>query len=106
MEGNLPSPVKERVTKASKRVTEYAHQLANEPSVGLFHVQTHLSKAVPKIVEAKGEIEKGQRAGQDLLAFIDDSRETVQTLDSLQTFNSIEEKVRSSIALLEELTAK
>ena len=94
---------KEKIHRSCKRVTEFSHLLANEPSVGLYHVQIHLGKAVPKIAEVQGHIERAQKTGQDLLSAVDDSRETAKTLDSLATFDSIERHVLQSITLLEDL---
>ena len=37
----------------NKNLSEYIHLNANEPSIGLFHVQEHVKKTVPKLVETK-----------------------------------------------------
>lgn len=34
-------------------MTQYVHTLANEPTLGLFHVQEHIRRAVPKCVDIK-----------------------------------------------------
>ena len=34
-------------------MTQYVHTLANEPTLGLYHVQEHIRRAVPKCVDIK-----------------------------------------------------
>ncbi len=37
----------------NKNLSEYVQLLANEPSIGLFHIQEHIRKSVPKMVDLK-----------------------------------------------------
>lgn len=46
---NTVRPVNDN-NSANKHLSEYLHLLTNEPSIGLFHIEEHIRKAVPKLV--------------------------------------------------------
>jgi hypothetical protein len=36
-----------------KKMSSYLHTVANEPTVGLYHIQEHIRRSVPKFVDMK-----------------------------------------------------
>jgi hypothetical protein len=49
----LDNETSKRASQLPLRFSKYVHQLANEPSLGLFHVQAHVKKSVPRCIEVK-----------------------------------------------------
>ena len=64
-------------------VSEYFHRLANEPSIGLHHVTTHMyNKGVPRIVQAKEDLQKSTAECDNAVAY--DVTESLRSVKAMQ----------------------
>ena len=57
MKGNSQLQRKEAVTAAN----DYLREIANEPSLGLYFVQEHVSGSVPALMEIKGKFKNATK---------------------------------------------
>jgi BLOC-1 related complex subunit 8 len=87
-------------TAVTKKFTEYLHVLSNEPSVGLFHIQEHIKKTIPRSVEIKREMKKKYQAVESTTYDVDFSIQTVKSLHDLVTFQSIKQLMDNCVEML------
>lgn len=50
---NLDVETSKKIDRLHINMSKYLHKMSNEPSIGLFHVQEHIRKTVPKYVATK-----------------------------------------------------
>ncbi|GAM23986.1 hypothetical protein SAMD00019534_071610, partial [Acytostelium subglobosum LB1] len=93
----LDTNTAELITKTNKKISDYVHQIANEPSVGLFHVQEHIRKAVPKNVTLKKDMKSLSTHIEEVSYEVNDSTSTVQIFAEINTFDHIHKMLLSSI---------
>jgi hypothetical protein len=93
----LDKSILESVTKANKKLGEFFYVLANEPSVGLYHVQEHIRKTIPKNTEIKREIRKKYQSIEAITYDINFSIQTVKSLHDLNTFIDIKSSMERCI---------
>ncbi|EFA83266.1 hypothetical protein PPL_04056 [Heterostelium album PN500] len=93
----LDANTADSIFKANKKISDYVHQIANEPSVGMYHVQEHIRKTIPKNVAIKKEIRELDTHIEELMYNVDDSSATIQSIAEIQTFNHIHDLLLSSI---------
>ncbi|EGG16011.1 hypothetical protein DFA_09683 [Cavenderia fasciculata] len=93
----LDANTAESILKSNKKISDYIHHLANEPSVGMYHVQEHIRKAVPKNVTLKKEVKNLTSHIEDISYNVDDSIKAIQSINEITTFNHIHELLVSSI---------
>jgi hypothetical protein len=101
----IDSDSKTRVQKISKSTEDYLYRLANEPSLGLYHVQEHVHKCVPRLVDLQKELRKTRQQIDEVTYDIDYTLTTVQDLEGLPTFQSINQLMHSSIAMLNDINS-
>eukprot|EP01126_Amoeba_proteus_P047701 TRINITY_DN5465_c0_g1_i12.p1 TRINITY_DN5465_c0_g1~~TRINITY_DN5465_c0_g1_i12.p1 ORF type:complete len:321 (-),score=61.35 TRINITY_DN5465_c0_g1_i12:142-1104(-) len=92
-----------KVTDASAKMSELLHIMANEPSVGLYHVSNHVIKSVPRCVETKNQLKESTKSIKELNYDMDSTLVTIQELKDLNTFNNIRELLSSSISIVEKI---
>lgn len=49
-----------KVKKACNGMNETIHMIANDPSLGLYRVQQHVKKSLPKVVDANNELKESK----------------------------------------------
>jgi hypothetical protein len=71
-------------------LSEYFHRLANEPSIGLHHVSTHMyAKGIPRIVTAKEELQKCTVECDNAVAYdVTESLRSVRAMHELVAFKN------------------
>lgn len=87
-----------RVSRASNKLSEFLHHLANEPSIGLFHVSEHITRSVPKNIEMKKQLKESNRAAEELSYGLDSTLITVKDFGDINTFTSIKSLLLQSMA--------
>mmetsp|Transcript_27924 Transcript_27924/g.64173 ORF Transcript_27924/g.64173 Transcript_27924/m.64173 type:complete len:96 (+) Transcript_27924:170-457(+) len=82
---------------AAQRVSEAAHALVNEPSLGAYYVMEHVERSVPAFVECKRRLAESRAAldGASLDATFD--RDAVQ-MSSASTVSISLSEIRREIA--------
>jgi len=103
---HLDEDTTNRVIRGSKKMSEYLHHLANEPSIGLYHVCDHVSRTVPKSVETKKSLKATNKTVEDLNYDMDYTIRTVRNLHDLDTFKNIRQLITDSIATIEMIKQK
>jgi len=103
---HLDEDTTNRVIRGSKKMSEYLHHLANEPSIGLYHVCDHVSRNVPKSVETKKSLKASNKTVEDLNYDMDYTIRTVRNLHDLDTFKNIRQLITDSIATIEMIKQK
>mmetsp|Transcript_28225 Transcript_28225/g.39867 ORF Transcript_28225/g.39867 Transcript_28225/m.39867 type:complete len:215 (-) Transcript_28225:2316-2960(-) len=96
----------EKLAKANKSSTEFLYLLANEPSIGLYHVQEHVRKSVNKFSETKAEMKKNSEAITEALVDVDYALLTVKSLVGLKTFSNIQTMLLKSHQIAEKLATQ
>eukprot|EP01125_Pyxidicula_operculata_P011369 TRINITY_DN3728_c0_g1_i1.p1 TRINITY_DN3728_c0_g1~~TRINITY_DN3728_c0_g1_i1.p1 ORF type:complete len:281 (+),score=62.78 TRINITY_DN3728_c0_g1_i1:838-1680(+) len=95
-----------RVIRANRKMSEYVHILANEPSIGLFHVCDHVSRNVPRSVETKKSLKATAKKLEDMNGDMDYTIRTVKSFHDLETFTSIMELLRHSMETVDLMRQK
>eukprot|EP01112_Ceratiomyxa_fruticulosa_P014146 TRINITY_DN4030_c0_g1_i1.p1 TRINITY_DN4030_c0_g1~~TRINITY_DN4030_c0_g1_i1.p1 ORF type:complete len:320 (+),score=95.47 TRINITY_DN4030_c0_g1_i1:748-1707(+) len=99
----LDTDTAERVVKTTKKTSSFFHLLANEPSLGLFHVQEHIRKNAPKLGEVKKEMRKKATNIEEITYDLNYSLQTIQSLHDLTTFDDIKVKLDTCIELIHKI---
>lgn len=58
MQHNSEKELEYKVRRTCIGVNETIHMIANEPSLGLFRVQEHVKKTMPKVINATHSMKK------------------------------------------------
>eukprot|EP01123_Difflugia_compressa_P006303 TRINITY_DN1848_c0_g1_i1.p1 TRINITY_DN1848_c0_g1~~TRINITY_DN1848_c0_g1_i1.p1 ORF type:complete len:236 (-),score=67.13 TRINITY_DN1848_c0_g1_i1:160-801(-) len=103
---HLDEDTTNRLLRGSRKMSEYLHTLANEPSIGLYHVCDHISRNVPKTVETKKSLKATNKKVEDLNYDMDHTIRTVRNLNELDTFKNIKQLLNDSITTLEQIKQK
>ena len=104
---NLPVSYRELEVK-SKRccdgVNKTLHIIANEPSLGLYRIQQHVRKTIPKVTNCSQSVDASQKELNGLVYDTEFSIQAVKDITkSSNTFETIEELLKrasSSAALI------
>jgi len=103
---HLDEDTMNRLKNGSKKMSEYLHHLANEPSIGLYHVCDHITRNVPKSVETKKSLKATNKTVEDLNYDMDFTIRTVRNLHDLDTFKNIRTLINDSITTIEMIKQK
>mmetsp|Transcript_36809 Transcript_36809/g.63265 ORF Transcript_36809/g.63265 Transcript_36809/m.63265 type:complete len:140 (-) Transcript_36809:13-432(-) len=101
---NLDVDSAKKIERAHLKMSKFQHQLANEPSLGLFHVQEHIKKSIPKIVVMQKELDTTTGKIKTVTCNVEDATKTITTLTGLQSFKNIKETSTKARQLLEQMT--
>jgi hypothetical protein len=88
-----------RLNKANQRMSQFLYNLANEPSVGLYHVNDHIRRTVPRLVTSRQEIHHHKVEMDKTSCDIEEILPTVRTIGSLTAFKSMQSLLQKSIQL-------
>ena len=81
----------------------YLHRLANEPSIGVYHVNTHIKKCVGRSVELWNRVEAINRKSESVLYDAGDASRAVVAMRELTSLQQIKSHLARSIQTLEAL---
>jgi uncharacterized protein YejL (UPF0352 family) len=95
--------VAERVARVTQRAGDYVQALANEPSVGLYHVQAHVLRTLPKWSELERELTDQVSVLERHRLDVDYSIGVVQQIVDLNSFASLLALSRRSVELVDQL---
>jgi len=94
----------QKISKVSKTLSEYLHYLANEPSIGLYQVQEHIRRTIPRNSELKSELKKRYQAVDAVTYDVNFSLQIVKGLHDLTTFVDIKHKLDHCIEIANQLS--
>eukprot|EP01124_Arcella_intermedia_P033282 TRINITY_DN7933_c0_g1_i1.p1 TRINITY_DN7933_c0_g1~~TRINITY_DN7933_c0_g1_i1.p1 ORF type:complete len:208 (-),score=59.09 TRINITY_DN7933_c0_g1_i1:77-664(-) len=103
---HLDEDTKTRALRGSRKMSEYLHHLANEPSIGLYHVCDHIIRNVPRSVETKKILKTSNKSVEDLNYDMDFTIRTVRNLHDLDTFTNLKQLITESTKTLENIRLK
>jgi len=104
MQGAERDPASDQIQKANRKFSEYFHYLANEPSIGLYHVQEHVRKTIPRNSELKKDLKKKSQLLEEVTYDVDYSLSAVRGLVDLTTFTNIKALIEQSVATLHQMS--
>lgn len=97
--------VSERVGRISQRSSEFVQVLANEPSVGLYHVHEHVLRCLPKWNELQSGLAEHTNTLDRHRLDVEFSVGVVNQIVGLQSFAGLAALSRRSLQLAEQLRA-
>lgn len=80
-------------------MSQFLYSLANEPSVGLFHVNDHVRRTVPRLVETRKQIDFQSVELDKSSCDVDEILPNVRTIGSLTSFKSMQSILLRSLQL-------
>ncbi|XP_015122605.1 BLOC-1-related complex subunit 8 homolog [Diachasma alloeum] len=93
-----------RVKKATERVSENMHIVANEPSLAFYRLQEHVRKALPPMVEKRVEVLALQRQLQGRCYDVEYAVSAVKTMqDAEKSFGNTIEFIKNAIHFKQQL---
>mmetsp|Transcript_9650 Transcript_9650/g.10686 ORF Transcript_9650/g.10686 Transcript_9650/m.10686 type:complete len:237 (+) Transcript_9650:24-734(+) len=99
----LDNDTTDRVMRANKKMCECLHNLANEPSIGLYHITDHIRRNVPKLVTMKQHMKKETTVVNDFNYDLEYTMASIKSLGQITTFDSIKNLVSSSIESVQKM---
>jgi hypothetical protein len=97
--------VAERVARITQRSGEFVQVLANEPSVGLYHVHEHVLRCLPKWTELHAQLVEHTATLERHRLDVEYSVGVVNQIVALQSFAGLAALSRRSLQLAEQLRA-
>lgn len=100
-------PFTEKMTRqACADLSDYIVRLANEPSLGLHHVTTHIHhKAVPRMAAARDSLQAATREAEAASYDVSDSTRSVRAMQELVALKNTKDAIARSIMLVEQMLA-
>uniref|UniRef100_A0A1B6FX19 BLOC-1-related complex subunit 8 homolog n=2 Tax=Proconiini TaxID=565685 RepID=A0A1B6FX19_9HEMI len=93
-----------KVKKATERISENMHIVANEPSLAFYRLQEHVRKALPPMVDKRVDVTK---VHQQLQGRCYDAEYAVSAIKSMEnadaTFLNIQELLKTAIFLKQQI---
>jgi hypothetical protein len=97
--GDIPT----RTERIAYQVSEVALQLVNEPSLGLYRINEHVSTAVPKIRDCDKKLGSALNKMNGCVFDIDYDSEAIKSLEKVTQFESISSEIQRAIVLQKKL---
>jgi hypothetical protein len=100
-------PFTEKMTReACAELSDYIVRLANEPSLGLHHVTTHIHhKAVPRMGAVRESLQAVTREAESASYDVSDSTRSVRAMHELVALKNTKDQIARSIMLVEQMLA-
>ncbi|XP_014282421.1 BLOC-1-related complex subunit 8 homolog isoform X2 [Halyomorpha halys] len=96
-----------RVKKATERISENIHIVANEPSLAFYRLQEHVRKALPPMVEKRVEVTKLHHELQGRCYDVEYAVSAVRSIHNADaSFLSIQELLRNALFFKQQLKTK
>jgi len=93
-----------RVTRATRRICENLHIIANEPSLALYRISEHVRKALPPTVESRCEVKRLHAQLQGAHADAEYGLDNIKAMEgSLPMFGNIEVLLQKSLTLQQQI---
>ncbi|XP_077288855.1 BLOC-1-related complex subunit 8 homolog [Arctopsyche grandis] len=93
-----------KVKKATERISENMHIVANEPSLAFYRLQEHVRKALPPMVERRVEVTKLHNELQGRCYDVEYAVSAVKGMDGAsKSLISIQEMLKNAIFLKQQL---
>lgn len=87
-----------KVKKASEKISENLHIVANEPSLACYRLQEHIQKSLPQLVLKKLEVNQIHRELQGKCYDLEYSIQAVKSIHrSKENFRNIQELIRNAV---------
>ncbi len=100
-------PFTEKMTRQScAELSEYIGRLANEPSVGLHHVTTHMhTKGMPRAATVRDSLQGVTREAEAAAYDAGDSTRSVRAMHELVALKNTKDAIARSVMLVEQMLA-
>lgn len=107
----LKSSARSSPTKASRKAcanrlakdsTNATHQLVANPALGMFFVQQHVRKNVPKYIERQGNMQQQQKEMDLAVVEVEECTEIVKDMTNIESFTNILQSLEKLNSGLEE----
>lgn len=93
-----------KVKKATERISENMHIVANEPSLAFYRLQEHIRKALNPIVDRRVEVDKLHTELQGRCYDLEYAVGTIKAMDKAVTsFENIESSLKNAIFFKQQL---
>uniref|UniRef100_A0A1Y1N888 BLOC-1-related complex subunit 8 homolog n=1 Tax=Photinus pyralis TaxID=7054 RepID=A0A1Y1N888_PHOPY len=93
-----------RVKKATERISENMHIIANEPSLAFYRLQEHVRKALTPMVDRRVEVNKLRQELQGRCYDIDYAVGAIKTMNKAEeSFKNIQDILKNAIFLKQQL---
>nr|CAB3226086.1 protein MEF2BNB homolog [Phallusia mammillata] len=90
--------LEEKSRRCCDGINKTIHLIANEPSMGLYRIQQHIHKALPKCVECQRSVSSDSARLKTLAFDVTEATSVLQSIEKTQeTFNSIESTLRKAV---------
>jgi len=104
MSFNVDSDLEVKVRKATERISENMHIVANEPSLAFYRLQEHVRKALNPMVDRRTDVIKLQNELQGRCYDMEYGVGALKSMSSAdESFNNIRENLKNAIFLKQQL---
>ncbi|KAK7788558.1 hypothetical protein R5R35_011748 [Gryllus longicercus] len=93
-----------KVKKATERISENMHIVANEPSLAFYRLQEHVRKALPPMVEKRVEVTKLHHELQGRCYDVEYAVSAVKSMEGAEkNFDNIQELLKNAVFLKQQI---
>ncbi|KAK9758719.1 BLOC-1-related complex sub-unit 8 [Popillia japonica] len=104
MSYNTDSDLEVKVKKATERISENMHIVANEPSLAFYRLQEHVRKAINPMVDRRVDVNKLHQELQGRCYDMEYAISAIKAIDKAEnSFKSIQDNLKNSIFLKQQL---
>ncbi|XP_050313823.1 BLOC-1-related complex subunit 8 homolog [Anthonomus grandis grandis] len=104
MSYNPDADLEVRVRKATERISENMHIVANEPSLAFYRLQEHVRKALNPMVDRRVDVDKLQVELQGSCYDMEYAASAIKSMqNSDESFKNIKENLKNAIFLKQQL---
>lgn len=95
-----------RAERLTKCISNFASQVANEPSLGLYRINQHVHVTVPKIRDQEKKLNVVHQRMNGCTFDVEYDCDAVKSMKGIHQFDSINEKLKKAIELKKELNER
>ncbi|GJQ65761.1 hypothetical protein Trydic_g11943 [Trypoxylus dichotomus] len=104
MSYNADSDLEVKVKKATERISENMHIVANEPSLAFYRLQEHVRKAINPMVDRRVDVNKLHQELQGRCYDMEYAVSAIKAMDKAESsFKNIQDNLKNSIFLKQQL---
>ncbi|XP_054278404.1 BLOC-1-related complex subunit 8 homolog [Macrosteles quadrilineatus] len=93
-----------KVKKATERISENMHIVANEPSLAFYRLQEHVRKALPPMVDKRVDVSKVHQQLQGRCYDVEYAVSAIKSMENADsTFLNIQELLKTAIFLKQQI---
>mmetsp|Transcript_5663 Transcript_5663/g.14393 ORF Transcript_5663/g.14393 Transcript_5663/m.14393 type:complete len:147 (+) Transcript_5663:177-617(+) len=97
----LHPQTRRRCLRANSLLPDYFEHMANEPSIGLYHVQEHIRRSVPFLASTQRALDAQKKKAEDVCYDLDFALLTVKGFHEMDGFQKIKRQISASIMAIE-----